>query len=384
MITERVQAAGSWNLQLSPETPRRLLEAIDIEKAGFGQLVVCSSRLDPAAHTDTTMLSLAKYTGVYRAQEGLRLSGAGLGILLGDEDGKADIMETVRSTRDGWLTQWVPALTPQALLAGTVHSPGGSYTGTFHLVAPREAFETICKAFGVEWRITPDLRLHVGAVTALYGAVPQVILLADGASGGRDTTLTGLTATSGWERDLEDYSTKIIYQTGTDDVPVFTTAEIPIGQIPFGRAADGGPIILDRLVTAQEDDGSTPAALAAAELAETGRPRRQITVDAGQSDISYLTPVGSRIWLYDPPTIMDTAQQVWFRGRPTFPIMSRLMSATWPVRSGHGVYLRVHAPGRLDWYDLTDCVVWEDNVQTRLEVDALPRQLDTPGRRPRR
>ena len=104
-------AAGEWDVQLVEDTPRRILEAIDIETAGFGQLVILPTRLDPRAHTDATLLSLARYTGIFRKQEGdFRLSGPGLPILLGDEDNKGDIYEVERATANGWLSQWVTSL----------------------------------------------------------------------------------------------------------------------------------------------------------------------------------------------------------------------------------------------------------------------------------
>ena len=89
-VTERLMAAGEWDVQLVEDTPRRILEAIDIETAGFGQLVILPTRLDPRAHTDATLLSLARYTGIFRKQEGdFRLSGPGLPILLMSADESA-------------------------------------------------------------------------------------------------------------------------------------------------------------------------------------------------------------------------------------------------------------------------------------------------------
>ena len=127
-VTERVMAAGSWDVTLSDETPRSLLEAIDVEKIGFSTLVILPTRLDPRSHTDADLLALARYTGIYRRQEGMVLSGPGLPILMGDEDGKGDVFESERSTAHGWLTEWVPVLRPLSLAAWTVTSPGGSYT----------------------------------------------------------------------------------------------------------------------------------------------------------------------------------------------------------------------------------------------------------------
>lgn len=116
-VTERVMAAGDWSITLSSETPRKLLEAINVEAVGFSALVILPAHLDVRAHTDADLLALARYTGIYRRQEGLTLSGAGLPTLMGDEDGKGDVFESPRTTANGYLTQWVPTLRPMSLAA---------------------------------------------------------------------------------------------------------------------------------------------------------------------------------------------------------------------------------------------------------------------------
>lgn len=80
------------------------------------------------------------------------------------------------------------------------------------------------------------------------------------------------------------------------------------------------------------------------------------------------------MWLYAPPTVMDTASPIQFRGRTVWPITSRLLGMTWPITRGCGVYLRVwRSPQALPvWHDLTDYVLWEDG-DLQLEVGALPR-----------
>ena len=236
-VTERVMAAGDWSITLSSETPRKLLEAINVESIGCSALGVLPAHLDVRAHTDADLLALARYTGIYRRQEGLTLSGAGLPTLMGDEDGKGDVFGSPRTTANGYLTQWVPALRPMSLAAGTVTSPGGSYTKSFYLVTAKEAFETLNATFGVEWRITPDLKLHVGTPAALYGTTPKIIVLADAGEGGRDISLTGVAATAGLSVDLEDYAPKII-------VPYGAETEVALAEVsehPYRRPADGGP-----------------------------------------------------------------------------------------------------------------------------------------------
>ena len=254
-VTERVMVAGAWAVDLAPETPGQLMEQIALSRAGFAQIEILPAHLDPREHSDETLLGLARYTGLYRSQEGTyRLSGPGLPVLLGDEEGKADIAETAISTPNGWLSQWVPALRPITLRSGTVTSPGGAYTGTFRLKNRKEAFEILNDAFGVEWRIRPTLHLDVGPPSALYGSVPQLLILRNAGSGGRDLsplpaaptsvqTLTGVVVEDAdWDEDLENYTTKTIYATGEEGAEVLTTATTSDADIPYGRgiaAADG-------------------------------------------------------------------------------------------------------------------------------------------------
>lgn len=412
-VTERVMAAGSWDVTLNRDTPRRVLELIDIEVAGFAQLVVLPARLDPRQHSDATMLARARWSGIYRAQEGTKLSGAGAAILLGDEDGKGDVFETVRGTANGWLSQWVTALRPIALYAGTTYSPGGSYDRDFHLVNAKQALEDVCTAFDVEWRVNPALTFDVGGVDSLYGATPKVIILQDAGDGGRDVFLTGLRGGSRWARDLEDYTTKIVYVTqvttttdtevvteegsptytwdadlGSDVVTdiggsttdtitesttetVITTAATAEEDIPFSRPT-GGPVVLDRLIEASEDTGSTPQAMADTQLGRFDQVRRQLIVDGGTYDLGHLAPVGSHVYLYAPPVVMDTTNPVVFRGRTCYPIKTRVLGCTWPITRGHGVYLRQHKSGAGQWIDLTDFVEFETGDVT-LEVGSVPR-----------
>ena len=372
-VTERVMAAGDWSITLSSETPRKLLEAINVESIGFSTLVILPAHLDPRCHTDADLLALARYTGIYRRQEGMTLSGAGLPTLMGDEDGKGDVFESPRTTADGWLTQWVPTLRPMSLAAGTVTSPGGSYTESFFLVTAKEAFETLNATFGVEWRITPDLKLHVGTPAALYGTTPKIIVLADAGEGGRDIFLTGVAATAGLSVDLEDYASKII-------VPYDAETEVAVAEVsehPYRRPTDGGPALIDKVISAGTDDATDPQTQADAALETAGLPRREVTVQDTHYDLGLIAPVGSYLWLYAPPMIMDTGSPVQFRGRACYPQMIRLMGMTWPVTIGSGVYLRTTtSTGEVVWQDLTECVEWETG-DVRLEVGALPRRSDS-------
>lgn len=234
---------------------------------------------------------------------------------------------------------------------------------------------------------------------ALYDSTPKVIVLHNAGEGGSDFGLTGVRGVSGLIRDLEDYTTKIVYRTEetvetsktdiattADDATVSgstsvteretvthvataTTADV---DVPFARPT-GGPVILDRVIEGNSDDGSDadPQAQADMQLGRFDSIRREITVEGGAYDVGHLSPVGSRIWLYAPPVVMDAANPLQFRGRVCYPVAVRLMGLTWPITRGMGVYLRTNK-GAVVWHDLTNYVAWESG-DVQLEVDSMPR-----------
>ena len=132
-------------------------------------------------------------------------------------------------------------------------------------------------------------------------------------------------------------------------------------------------MILDRLIEGNSNDGSAadPQAQANMQLGRFDSIRREITVDYGTYEIGHIAPVGSYVWLYAPPVVMDAANPVQFRGRVCYPVKVRLMGCTWPISRGLGVYMRITFGGTR-WVDLTDYVAWESG-DVGLEVDSLPR-----------
>lgn len=368
-ITERVMSAGSWDVTLSPNTPRGVLAAIDVEVAGFQNLVVTPVHLDPRDHTDATMLARARYVGVYRAQSGdFTLSGAGLPIYLGDEDNKGDVFESTRTTTNGYLSEWVPAIRPATLSAGTTTDPGGAYTGTFLLQTAKDAFEVLNDFFGTEWRVNNDFTLDVGTAAVLYGTTPTVMLLHNAGQGGRDVRMTGVQGGADATRDLEDWTRKLVYVTGSEASPTITTAS----QTSPYYSPLGAAIIMDRLVEAYNDDGPSPSTMAAAQLGRFADATRQFSISAGQYDIGRLAPIGSPVYLYAPPVLMDSGNPVEFQGRTTYPVETRVLGYTFPLRAGCGVYLRLNDGVDVTWTDLTEYVEWETGDVT-VEIGALPR-----------
>ena len=135
-------------------------------------------------------------------------------------------------------------------------------------------------------------------------------------------------------------------------------------------------MLMDKLISAGTDDDTDPQVQADAALETAGLPRREVTVQDTRYDLGLIAPVGSYVWLFAPPMIMDTSNPVTFRGRACYPVPIRLMGMTWPVTIGSGVYLRTTSIGEVVWQDLTEVVEWETG-DVRLEVGALPRRSDS-------
>lgn len=380
-FTEAVMAAGSWSLTLDPGTPRAIRDAIDVRTAGFSTLLVTSVHLNPDGLTDASMLSLARYGGIYRAQSasGLQLGGAGMNVLLGDEDGKGNVIRTAITTVNGTLAQWFAAGVPTSrVTAGTLtYSGGGALKRKFVHVTHREMWNGICDAFDVEYRVKPSRVFDVGTRDALYGATPGAIILGGsaGASPGRDIGMVGVSGAIGRDIDLEDLTTQVLYLWGDPDAP---TAGTYGGNHASLTAASGHALFMERLIdiTGGDHDATSAEYEAAGVLYRNSAPRMEWDVAVtGGYDVGRVAPVGSPLWLYDPANgLYDTGNALVFRGTQLAPIQSRLMGMETPIRKGMGVYLRRATSTTTQvWTDLTPYIVPEGGDQ-RLTIGALPRK----------
>ncbi len=57
------QEAGDWSVGLKPDTPRSILDSIDIRTYAFASIVVTPVEFDSDNYTDAAMLDAARYTG---------------------------------------------------------------------------------------------------------------------------------------------------------------------------------------------------------------------------------------------------------------------------------------------------------------------------------
>lgn len=380
-FTDYPMKSGKWDLTLKPETPRAILREIDVRRRAFDHLVVLPAHLDHKTVSDATMLARSRYVGIFRGQSasGLVLKGAGLPVTLGDEDGKGDIFESERSTVNGWLSQWFTGLLPTGLYRGQLlQNPGGSYTGKFKFINFREAWDILCDAYNVEWRVNNDFTFDVGTVDGLYGTQPKVMIVGPsaGVSPGRDLAGTVVQSIPNRETDFELYTTKVIYQTGEQEKPTTTIQAINgTGDSDRFRRPDGNPLVMDRVIEAYNDKSTNPAVLAAAHLGRFTRERLAWSVDAGDYDIGRDMKVGQPLWIYDPLSeLIDlSAPPVTIRGVQTYPVRTRLMGLKTAFTQGMGIYIRTPlGGGNASYTDITPYVRWESPSQS-IEIGSLPR-----------
>lgn len=365
-VTERVRAAGEWSLGLDPDVPRSVLAALDPEVAGFRQLVVTDVPVDVAGLADSAVLNLARYSGLYRKLDGFTLSGAGLATLLEDEDGKGDIYGAAITYSGASLSTVVGDIAARVGLGAASAEALSGFSDSQTYVTPRDVLDACCAALGAEWRVRADQKIKAGSTTFLYGATPTLLILSDD-EGGNELSLIGVQGEATLSADLEDYATLVVYVTDRAAASTVVSRATPY------KRPDGAAWKQAALIDANVQDGNQ-SALASAELGKLVLRRAWgVSTDA---DVAGLVPVGSPVYLWAPDSgLVDTATQVYFRGRTVYPITLRLMGATWPIRAGMGVYLR-HKDGAnpATYMDLTEFYLPESGA-SRLEVGAIPRKV---------
>lgn len=359
--------AGSWTLRVHPETPRRVLDRIDwafTPAAAFGHVLVFSTRVDAAALSTTDMLKAARYVGVLLEwRDALTIGGEGPAWWLGDSSGKGDVLTTAITRTAGSLTQWIGDIRPSSLNAGTVTDPGGTVTGSYQWVTRRQALEAVCDAFGVEWRVTPELKLDVGVATALWSSTPTAVVIPR--FEGRDGPLRSLDA-GGVERsqDLREYA-NAAYVLGPAGVSTSSAAS-GLSDI------NGNAVTRGVVVQASAAAPGTESTVAAAERTLRQQTRRHVKLSSKTHDIAGDIATGGHAWVFDPQLgLFDAANEVIIAGQVIKPLKMRAMAQTWPIREGMGVWFRDGA-GNLT--DLTDWYV-PDRGDATVEFGAIARTL---------
>lgn len=380
-VSEKHQAIGSWELPLRVDTPRTILDRLDVRKAGFGHVVITPTPVNLEAIPDAGLLGLARYVGVYlRQADPYTMSGGGLGSWISDADGKGPAYSVSVSTAAGTFAQWAATLRPFDLSAGIVGAIAGVFNKTYYRTTVRGPLDEVCAYFGAEWRVRNTFAFDIGRPADLFNLTPKAVIVRKAGEGGRDFNILGVVGDLKVARDVEDWSRRIVYYTGTEEAPVIAVAPaaaVPDNDVPF-RSPTGAVIRMDRLI---EDFSTTPAgsatSLAAAQYGRFKAPRQELKLSTQQYDVGQDVRVGDNIFVFDPLAgIQNLATELEYRGRIIYPETIRCVGLSWPIRKGMGVYFRYYVKvadvWTVQWIDLTNHVDWETG-DTTVEVGEKPR-----------
>jgi hypothetical protein len=395
-ITEQVMDNGSWEVSLKADTPQRVLDSVDVRTYAYATIVVTPGRVGTTL-TDSVFLDAARYSGVYLGQSDGRLNLQGEGLvwwLGGENDGGRLYVGT--NTTGG------PFTLADQLDARIFTSSGNGLTrgstdalATTRTIAieggttPRQFLDTICALYNstpFEWRVNTDGTVDIDDQTALYSTTttPTVVFTREG---GKDGNITGVAAELELSSvDVNDYRTSVYVDWSDGTNNGLATNSPPSGWVNFaGGSIDyraqidsrprrefqdrpnrwswraGGSHYAAWVVNAQTqaDQMATRAANQVASYAVEAR------ADIDEYDPWRLFKPGDSVYVYDQAlALIDTANQVYYRGSAIHPQKLRVQGWDTPILEGYGVYLRRWTGSAFDYVDLSDYVEWEEGSTT--------------------
>lgn len=372
-VYQRLMSDGDWEINLKPECPRAVLDKL---VPFTTHVVVTPGELD-ATTADSVFLAAARYVGVVRRLGRNRLSpgGPGLSMWLSDPDGKGEIATSAITLTAASLSFCITATLPSSLSSGTVTSPGGTLTNTYQWVSRRDVLNSVCRTFGVEWRINEDFTVDVGTVANLYRSVAAAetpaAVVARGV-GGRDAQIVGIRGDLETNIDWEEYVSRVyVIGNGTGNAG---------GTSPFRRPT-GGLITWARVV---EDPAAPVGTLATVAqsvmnlLPTDEAGRRELRVSTDLFDVAGDVVLGDDVYVWDPENgVIDTDNQVHYQGQLIYPAAMRCIGIRWPVRRGMGVYLRIqNSTLTPEYLNITPYVEFSEGA-AELELGAASRMLNS-------
>lgn len=362
---------GDWSIRLSESTPPSVLADISTP---FGCIVVTPTRLGPSVVPDGSILASALFCGVVLRPGPQRdLGGAGLAWFLGDDKGGAGVSES------GFTFSAVTnSSAVSTLLSGTAFTSGtvsnvNTFTASLGLVDRRSVLGLVAANSGLEWRINPTRTVDLASVSTLYGSTPTGVIVRR--DGGREVaTPQGITGRVMSTWDWSTYGSKawVWSKQGSGSS----------GGASSYRDPAGTAMTIVRGFSEPDAPTSSESTIAAWWLGQINRTVRTVDVTTDDYGVSGTVPCGGQVYLFDPDQgLHDAAVQVPYQGQMIAPVSARIVSVTWPVRRGMGVYYRLHDGSTANYTDLSDFIEWESG-ETRYEVSTAQQSLAPPTSSP--
>lgn len=369
-ITETLQGLGGWSAQFRG-IPQDLFDKIQY----FGHVVIHTGRIDYRTEGDAA-LSSSRYTGVVRKKigdsESFTLGGPGMAMWLGDEDKKGAVIETLTAFDNETFQNTIRGLLPSSgsVTEGTIYNLASNFSGSFQYVSPREAIDYVTSTVGAVWRVNGNGTLDAGLETDLFVTLPKTIL--SRREQGVDMTLRSMLGSMKTDQDVEDFTTRVLLLAQGDGASVITAdADINPGLNPY-KDVHGNTVALTRLVSESTTDSTNADARAQLQLNRFSSTRNALTLSSSDYDIKGDVKVGDYFWVHDPELgVVDTANEVIFRGKVIYPMKLQLTELTTPIDTRMSIGYRDWAGV---WYNLTDYFIVESGDST-LVVGGYNRSL---------
>lgn len=364
-ITERIQAVGDWSLRLRDDTPASIRAQISTP---FGLLVVTRAKLPSTALTDSIALTNALYAGVcLRPGPQFELGGCGLlWFLQGTDASFGNGFLSAISIAEGSLSTAVTTV-----LSGTGFTSGTIAAGTVNAyegadVVRGMVLRQLAEQLGYEFRIKPDLTVDVASAATLYGSSPSAVVVRR--VGPKEVASPyGVVGTVASTWDYEGYASAAV---------VWTTSERKTdGGASTYKGPTGTAMTIYRGYEYADAPAGAAAGIAAQLVSWTNRAVRTVTVTSEDFAVTGTVACGGSVFLHDVDNgLVDTTQQLAFGGNIIQPVSARVMSVTYPIQRGMGVYVRAHNGTSASYVDLTDYIEWESG-DTRFEVSTAAQVL---------
>ncbi|MET8334355.1 fibronectin type III domain-containing protein [Streptosporangium canum] len=375
-VTETLMGLGSWQIMLAEETPRDLLDRLGF----FGHVAVVPGRVNPAEYQDM-LLDMARYVGVLTGREfekAKKIGGQGMAVWLGDADDKGEVLESAVQIAGQTFPNAIRTLlgSSTAVVEGVLGSVPGTYSGRHQWQSRRKAISYVCDTMGGEWRVNGDGTLDAGLATSLFRSNPDCVIVRHGADG-RDLALTGLPGDMSLARDVQDWTTRVVLLAEGEGDAV-ATGSADIGSNPY-LDLRGQPVKRTRLISESTTSNGNAQSRAQLQLNRFSGTRNAMRLSTMDYDVRGSFQVGDWVWVYDPDAgLLDTNNEIVYRGQRFNPIKLRAVEASWPVAEGMTV---AHRAQDGTWRDLTPYVRWEAG-STSIVVGELNRSLTNAGSEP--
>lgn len=351
---------GSWDIQLSPQTPRSILTQL----TELGTIHVTQAPIPPENQTSANVLAVARYSGIYLGGDSaFRLGGQGLLYYLGGDAHAGDPIVTDDLVFSGVslssaLSTLLPAGSP--ILPGTIDTTGlSTITVTIRGASRRQALAQLCSMAGALFKIRPDG--YVDASLNPFKTTPIVCVTKDASSWlGTPAGMEVAAVTVG--KDATQYASDVVVIAQTGDGEAFPTATA--AATDTYKDLFGNYVVFTKVVNAPTTPDASASAAAAGTL-NLSTVRTKLAVAARSSDVRKWVTPGDLLYVYAPLEGVVGTSQVMFNGEAIAPATVQVQALSWPVTRQHGVYYRKSSGSIVD---LTPYVVFEEDTDTWFDV----------------